>query len=138
MTQTIHADHQSTLRKHSLMERRVSWANSTPLWGLINTFVDNWLIIRSNPRPLPTVPVDHKHRTDANIKIISCKCIAELSVKCLYHFLQMFSVDVVRLMLRLFNEDTRVCRVCPNYCSRSNAEAKLTQKFNKQVMLTYF
>ena len=46
--QTTHADHQTMLHKHSLVERSVSWANSTPLWGLLNTILDTWLINRPN------------------------------------------------------------------------------------------
>ena len=38
---TIHADHQAMLCKQSLMERSVSWANSTPLWGLLDTILDD-------------------------------------------------------------------------------------------------
>ena len=70
--QSINADHQAMLHIHSLMDRSVSRANSTPLWGLLDTILDTWLI-------------NH---------------------------------------------------VCPNYCSRSNVEDKLTQNVNKQLLLS--
>ena len=73
MPHTTHADHQTMHHKHSLMEKSESWANSTPLWGLLNTTLDNWLINRPNSIYCSS----RTTRLNCRKRSISCKRTAE-------------------------------------------------------------